>query len=413
MKLESFIARRLFFRKSEGGKKTGPSVKIAVIGITVGLAVMIVAVAVVLGFKREVREKIVGMGAHIQVTSYYSNFTYEMNPLVAPDSMLSRLAAIDGVRHVQRLYTKPGMIKTDEDYQAVVFKGVDTGFDNRFLSQSLVRGEFPDYSSPSNQVLISEYISKLMHLDVGSSFLAYFVKEDAVAARKFTVSGIYNTYFTAYDKAFVITDSRHIKKLNLWYDNEAGGIEIFFKSMEGFEKSEELVFQTMSRISAEEDSVYYIKNLYVMNPDLFGWLDLLDMNVILILFIMIFVSGFNIISGILILILEKTNMIGILKALGASSNRVRKLFIHYSFFLIGKGLLWGNLIGLSLLFIQNYFKVLKLDPEVYYVNFVPVEINGWIILALNAGTVLISLAVVLIPSALISKIQPVRAIRFE
>jgi len=413
MKLESFIARRLFFRKNDNEKKTGPSVKIAVIGITVGLAVMIVAVAVVLGFKKEVREKIVGMGSHIQITSYYSNFTYEMNPLVATDTMLTRLSAIDGVRHVQRLFTKPGMIKTESDYQAVVFKGVDTGFDNRFLSQSIVRGKFPDYSQPSNEVLISDYISKLMHLDVGSSFLAYFVKDDAVAARKFTVSGIYNTYFTAYDKAFVITDARHIRKLNLWYDNEAGGIEVFFKSMDDFEKSEELVFHSMSRISAEQNSVYYIKNLYEMNPDLFGWLDLLDMNVVLILFIMIFVSGFNIISGILILILEKTNMIGVLKALGASNTKVRKLFIHYSFFLIGKGLLWGNLIGLSILFIQNYLQVLKLDPAVYYVNYVPVEINWWIILALNAGTVLISLVVVLIPSALISKIQPVKAIRFE
>lgn len=413
MSLESFIARRLFFQKNKSGKKTGPSVRIAVIGITVGLAVMIVAVAVVLGFKREVRDKIIGVGSHIQITSYYSNFTYEMSPVNVPDTMIGRLSSINGVRHVQRMYTKPGMIKTENDFQTLVFKGVDQGFDKSFLKNSIVDGIFPDYSKPSNDVLISEYISKLLKLKTGDSFLAYFIRDESITTRKFKISGIYNTHFSGFDKMFLIADSRHIQRLNDWDEDQSAGIEIFFKSMDNFEKTEEDVFTTMSKIASERDEIYYLRNLYELYPDLFGWLDLLDMNVLLILMLMIFVSGFNIISGLLILILERTNMIGILKALGASNKKVRKLFIYYSAFLIGKGVLWGNIIGLSICLIQNYFHILRLDPAIYYVNSVPVELNIWIWVGLNLGTMVISLGVVLIPSALISRIQPVKAIKFE
>ena len=413
MSLESFIARRLFFQKNKSGKKTGPSVRIAVIGITVGLAVMIVAVAVVLGFKREVRDKIIGVGSHIQITSYYSNFTYEMSPVNVPDTMVDRLSSIKGVKHVQRMYTKPGMIKTENDFQTLVFKGVDQGFDKSFIKNSIVDGIFPDYSKPSNDVLISEHISKLLNLKKGDSFLAYFIREESITTRKFNISGIYNTHFSGFDKMFLIADSRHIQRLNDWDEDQSAGIEIFFKSMDNFEKTEEEVFSIMSKIASERDEIFYLRNLYELYPDLFGWLDLLDMNVLLILMLMIFVSGFNIISGLLILILERTNMIGILKALGASNKKVRKLFIYYSAFLIGKGVLWGNIIGLSICLIQNYFHVLRLDPSIYYVNSVPVELNVWIWLGLNLGTVVISLGVVLIPAALISRIQPVKAIKFE
>jgi len=413
MSLESFIARRLFFQKNQTEKKTGPSVRIAVIGITVGLAVMLVALAVVLGFKREVRNKIIGVGSHIQITSYYSNFTYEMNPVDVPDNMLDRLDSIPDVTHVQRLFTKPGMIKTKNDFQAVVFKGADKGFDKTFLNNNIVDGKFPDYSKPSNEVLIPEYVSKLLNLKTGDSFLAYFIKEESISARKFTISGIFNTHFSGFDKLFLIVDSRHIQHLNDWNPEQAGGIEIFISSMDKFDKTEESVFETMGKIASEKDEIYYLRNLFELYPDLFGWLDLLDMNVLLILLLMIFVSGFNIISGLLILILERTNMIGILKALGANNRKVRKLFIYYSTFLIGKGIIWGNVIGLSICFIQKYFHVLKLDPSIYYVDSVPIELNFWFVLALNTGTILVSLAVVMIPSALISRIHPVKAIRFE
>jgi lipoprotein-releasing system permease protein len=413
MNLEPFIVKRLFFPKNGSKRKSGTAVRIAVIGITVGLAVMLLAVAVVLGFKREVRDKIIGVGSHIQITSYYSNYTYEMSPVNVSDSMISRLDSIPGVRHVQRMFTKPGMIKTNTDFQAVVFKGADEGFDKKFISDCMIEGTFPDYSKPSNEVLIPEYISKLLDLKLGDSFLAYFVKDEYISARKFKVSGIFNTHFSGFDKLFMIADSRHIQHLNQWDSDQAGGLEIFFSSMDNFDKTEDAVFETMSKIASEKDEIYYLRNLYEMNPDLFGWLDLLDMNVLLILLLMIFVSGFNIISGLLILILERTNMIGILKALGANNKKIRRIFTLYSTLLIGRGLIWGNLIGLSFCFIQKYFHVFKLDPSIYYVESVPIELNIWYVLALNVGTILVSLAVVMIPSALVSHIHPVKAIKFE
>ncbi len=413
MSFESFIAGRIFFKKSNNVKKTGIAVRIAVIGITVGLAIMLVAVAVVLGFKREVRDKLIGVSSHVQITSYYSNYTYEMSPVDLPDSLIHRLDTISGVKHIQRMYTKPGVIKTDNDFQAVVFKGTDQDFDKTFLSESLVKGVMPDYSKPSNDVVISEYISKLLNLDIGDSFLAYFVKEEIPYVRKFKIAGIYNTHFSTFDKAFIITDYRHVVRLNEWLPGQACGVEIFFDSMDTFDQTEDKVFAEMSKIASENDEIYFLRNLYEMNPDLFGWLDLLDMNVILILVLMVLVSGFNIISGLLILILEKTNMIGILKALGTSNRKIRKIFIHYSTYLILRGLIWGNLIGLSICFIQKYLHIFKLDPSIYYVDSVPVEMNFMIILAINAGTILVSLMVVFIPSSLISRIQPIKAIKFD
>jgi len=413
MRFEYFISRRLFFQQKSTGRKTGPAVKIAVAGIAIGLAVMLVAVAVVNGFKQEVRDKIIGVGSHIQISSYYSNYSYEMSPVNVPDSMMILLRTIPGVRHVQCQYTKPGMIKTREDFQAVVFKGVDAGFDRSFLTESLVDGYFPDYSKLSNEVLISEYLSNLMKLKTGDSFLAYFIRNEATSVRKFTISGIYNTHFSGFDKFFLIADARHIQRLNDWETDQAGGIEVFFNSMDQFEVVQDDVYKVMSQYANKTDEVYYMRNLYELNPDMFGWLDLLDMNVLLILLLMIFVSGFNIISGLLILILERTNLIGVLKALGSNNNHVRKIFISYSTFLIGVGLAWGNLIGLGLCFIQKYCHVLKLDPSIYYVDAVPIDINIWYILLINLSTIVISLTVVLIPSHLISHIHPVKAIRFD
>jgi len=413
MRVESFIAKRLFFKTDRSTKKSGPAVRIAVTGIAIGLAVMLVAVGVVNGFKREVKDKIVGVGAHIQISSYYSNYSYEVSPINVPDSLLGKLRAIPGVKHVQCQYTKPGMIKIKDDFQAVVFKGVDAGFDPAFLKSSLVSGSFPDYSKPSNQVLISEYIAKLLKLKTGDSFLAYFIKEEAVSARKFTISGIYNTHFSTFDKAFVLVDARHVQVLNDWDTEQAGGIEVFFTSMKAFEALQEQVYETMSKYASSHDEIYYMRNLYELNPDLFGWLDLLDMNVLLILLLMVFVSGFNIISGLLILILERTNLIGILKALGSNNGMIRRLFFSYSIYLIGMGLIWGNAIGLGICFIENHFHLLKLDPSIYYVDAVPIDINWLAILLINAGTILISMAVVLIPSHLILRIHPAKAIRFE
>ncbi|MDP4277605.1 MAG: ABC transporter permease [Bacteroidota bacterium] len=413
MKFEYFIARRLFFQHDETRKKAGPAVKIAVTGIALGLAVMLVAVAVVLGFKQEVRNKLIGVGSHVQITSYYSNNTYEMSPIATPDSLIKAISQVPGVRHVQCLYTKPGMIKTPDDFQAVVFKGADAQFDRSFLTEALVDGKFPDYSKPSNQALISEYLSKLLRLKTGDSFLVYFIKEGSISARKFNVSGVFNTHFSSFDKHFILVDARHLVRLNNWSPGQSGGLEIFFKSMDHFDEVEDGVYGVMSQYARKHNSVYYMRNLFELNPDMFGWLDLLDTNVMLILLLMIFVSGFNIISGLLILMLERTNMIGVLKALGANNQKIRRIFISYSTYLIGVGLLFGNAIGLGICFIQHYFHLLKLDPSIYYVDSVPININFLYVLLINVGTIFISMLVVLIPSHLISHIHPVKAIRFD
>ncbi|MDD4922814.1 MAG: ABC transporter permease, partial [Bacteroidales bacterium] len=223
MNLEFFIAKRLFFKRNHHEKKSEPATKIAIIGIAVGLAVMLIAWAIVMGFRREVRDKIIGINSHIQITSYYSNFTYEMNPVNVPDAFLDSLRSVPGVGHVQRLFTKPGMIKTATDFQTVVFKGADMDYDKSFISKSIVQGVFPDYRKPSNDVLISEYLSKLLKLKLGDSFLAYFIKGPSVFARKLRISGIYNTHFSEFDKYFLIADARHVQHLNDWNKNQAAG----------------------------------------------------------------------------------------------------------------------------------------------------------------------------------------------
>ncbi len=413
MNLEYFIASRLISNNKVKGKKVEPAIRIAIIGIAVGLAVMLIAWAIVMGFKREVRNKIIGVNSHIQVTSYFSNFTYEMDPVRISDTLVNNLKAVPGVAHVQRLFTKPGMIKTVTDFQTVVLKGADADFDGSFLKKCLIEGKMPDYTAPSNDVLISEHLTKLLDLHLGDGFLAYFIKGQSVSARKFRICGIYNTYFSEFDKYFLLADARHIQKLNGWDEHQAAGLEIFATSMEAFPKAEEGVYSVVSREADDSKESFYMRNLYEMSPDLFGWLQLLDTNVWLILFLMIFVSGFNIISGLLILILERTNMIGVMKALGARNFSVRKVFIYMSMFLIGKGMLWGNIIGLSFCVLQNTLHIVPLNPSTYYVDSVPIELNWLYILLVNAGTLLISLLVVLLPTHMISRISPVKAIRFD
>jgi lipoprotein-releasing system permease protein len=414
MSLEFFLASRLVSRKNKNkDNKVEPAIRIAIIGIAVGLAVMLIAWAIVMGFRREVRNKIIGVNSHIQITSYFSNFTYEMNPVRVSDTLVEELKAVPGVAHVQRLYTKPGMIKTENDFQTVVLKGADTDFDGTFLKSCLIAGKMPDYSKPSNEVLISEHLSMLLHLKLGDGFLAYFIKGQSVSARKFHICGIYNTHFSEFDKFFLLADARHIRKLNGWDEHQAAGLEIFAKSMDAFPKAEEGVYTVVSHSADQSQESFYMRNLFEMSPDLFGWLDLLDTNVWLILFLMIFVSGFNIISGLLILILERTNMIGVLKALGARNFSVRKVFVYMSLFLIGRGMFWGNLIGLTFCILQKYLHLVPLNPSTYYVDSVPIDLNWMYFLIVNVGTLLISLLVVLLPTHMISRIQPVKAIKFD
>jgi len=413
LNLEYFIAKRIHFQQ---GKKnvSRPAVRIATIGIALGLAVMIISVAVVIGFKNEIRNKTIGFGGHIQITNFDNNNTYAMNPIKMDKSLIKKIESINGVRHVERFATKPGIIKTDTEFQGIVIKGVDTGFDWDFFKANLIEGRIVDITkkTPGNEVVLSKYLANLLGLKLGDSFFTYFI-QDQVRARKFKIVGIYSTNFIEYDKLFLIADMRQVQALNDWKSDTFSGLEVLISDFDRIDELGDAVYDaTANKFNAEGNS-YTTQTIKQINPQIFSWLDLLDMNVWVILLLMLAVAGFNMISGLLILILERTNMIGILKSVGATNWSVRKIFLYHSFFLISKGILWGNVIGLSLCAIQYYTGIVPLDPEAYYVATVPVCFNWLYIILLNVGTLLASILMMIGPSYLITKIDPAKIIRYE
>ena len=413
MSLEFFIAKRIHFQQ---GKKnvSRPAVRIATIGIALGLAVMIIAIAVVIGFKEQIRNKTIGFGGHIQITNFDNNNTYEMNPIKADNALIKKISAIDGVKHIQRFATKPGIIKTDSEFQGIVIKGIDKGFDWKFFKSNLVEGRIINVSgnSPTNEVVISKYLTNLLGLKLGDSFYTYFI-QDRVRARKFKIVGIYSTNFIEYDKLFLLADMRQVQALNDWSPDSFSGLEVLITDFNRLDEVGDAVYGATANRFNKEGAAFSTQTIKQLNPQIFSWLDLLDMNVWVILILMLAVAGFNMISGLLILILERTNMIGILKSVGATNWSVRKIFLYHSFFLIGKGMLWGNVIGLSLCAIQYFTGVVPLDPEAYYVATVPVTFNWLYIIILNVGTLAASLLMMIGPSYLITKIEPAKIIRYE
>ena len=414
MSLELFIARRIYFNREEGQQATPPVVRIAMIGIALGLAVMILSVAIVIGFKKEIRNKVIGFGSHIQITNLDNNSSYESTPIRVSDTLLNQLKIFPGVTHVESFATKPGILKTDTDFQGIVLKGVDQNYDWTFFQKNLKEGHLPDFigEKVSTDVLISHYLANLLGLRVGDSFLTYFVQED-VRARKFHITGIYDTGFGDYDKIFVLADIRQIRRLNNWDNDEVSGLELQVSDYEQLDLiAENLYFYTSEKYD-RKGNAYYTRSIKELNPMIFDWLDVLDINVVVILFLIMAVAGFIMISGLLIIILERTNMIGILKALGENNSSIRKIFLYISFFLIGKGLIWGNVIGLIFCFVQSYFRLVKLDPAIYYLDAVPIDLNIFSLFLLNIGTLIVSMLMMLVPSYLITRIEPVKSIRFE
>ena len=413
MSLEYFIAKRIHFQQ---GKKnvSRPAVRIATIGIALGLAVMLISVAVVIGFKNEIRNKTIGFGGHIQISNFDNNNTYETNPIKVDKALIKRITAIDGVTHVQRFATKPGIIKTDTEFQGIVIKGIDAGFNWNFFKSNLVEGKILDVSGniPSNQVVISKYLANLLGLKLGDSFYTYFIQEQ-IRARKFKIVGIYSTNFIEYDKLFILADMRQVQTLNDWSPESFSGLEVQINDFNRIDEVGDMVYDATANKFNKDGNSYTTQTIKQLNPQIFSWLSLLDMNVWVILILMLAVAGFNMISGLLILILERTNMIGILKSMGATNWSVRKIFLYHSAFLIGKGMLWGNVIGLSLCAIQYFTGVIPLDPQAYYVATVPICFNWLYILLLNVGTLIASLLMMIGPSYLITKISPAKIIRYE
>lgn len=414
MNLEYFIAKRIHFEKKGEKNVSRPAVRIATIGIAVGVAVMLIAIAVVIGFKQEIRNKTIGFGSHIQITNFDNNNSYEMQPIRMSDTLQNQLKAIPNVRHIQRFVTKPGIIKTENDFQGMILKGVGPEFDWSFFKSNLIEGEILNLndSTPVNEAIISKSIADMMGLKLGDSFLTYFL-QDQIRARKFTVKGIYSTNFADYDKLFVITDIRIAQRLNGWDQEYFSGMEILITDFNYLDGVSDQVYALAANRFDAEGNGYFIQTIRQLNPQIFSWLDLLDMNVWVILLLMLAVAGFNMISGLLILILEKTNMIGILKSYGAGNWSIRKIFLYESIFLIGKGMLWGNIIGLLICFVQYQFKIIPLDPVSYYTSTVPITFNWLYIVLLNAGTLIVSVLMLIGPSYLISKISPAAIMRYE
>ena len=414
MNWKLFIARRIY-RDNKGGKEVSkPAIRIAMVGIAIGLAVMIVSVAVSVGFKHQVRDKVVGMGADIVVSNIEGSQLYQMAPVMAGDSLRLSLQLLPGVSRVQRYSTKPGMIMTSDNFQGMMLKGIGQEYDCSYMQAHLLEGKIPEFtdSTASGQVLISRSVADKLSLNVGDRLYTYYV-ENNIRARRLTVSGIYQTNFSYYDDLFLITDLYTVNRLNGWKAGQVGGIEIAVTAYERLDAVNDEIRSLLGDNTDRYGATYCSRTVEELYPQIFDWLNLLDANVWAILILMTGVAGFTMISGLLIIILERTNMIGVLRALGADNASIRKIFLTFSVFLIGKGMLWGNIIGLSVCLVQYFFRPLRLDPVTYYINTVPIELNiGWLLL-LNVGTLLVSVLMLVGPSYLISHIHPAKSIRFE
>lgn len=415
MNLPFFLARRIYTNNSDKTRVDRPAIRIAIAGVAIGLAVMLVSVSVVFGFKHTIRDKVVGFGSHIQVANFMALQTAEQYPIQMGDSMLSVLKRIPGVSHVQRYAIKQGILKTETDFLGVAFKGIASEYDISFIRENLVEGVIPKFSDTqaTQQILISKTIANQLNLHQGSKVFAYFIDTSGVRTRRFTVAGIYQTNLSQYDRIICFIDFYTAVKLNGWEPDQASGAEL---SVSNFDKLAETEAHVIDRVNRTIDSygeTYSSQTIKEANPQIFSWLDLLDLNVWIILGLMLAVAAVTMISGLLIIILERTTMIGILKALGARNRTIRHTFLWFAVFTIGKGMLIGNLAGIALIAFQHFTGAVKLDPVTYYVSTVPVEFNLPIFFLLNVATLFISVFVLIAPSYLVSKIDPAKSMRYE
>lgn len=415
MNSELFIARRIYKGDKKNNKPvSSPAIKIAIIGIALGLAVIIVAVSIIVGFKKEIRGKVVGFGSHIQITAFESNVSYEHTPIAISDTLINILNSNTAISHIQEFITKPGIIKTDEDFMGVVLKGVSESYNWDFFKTNLLEGDIinPNDTSIINPTIISKNIADKLKLKLGDKFTCYFI-QDPVRARRFDITGIYETNFDDYDHLFILTKKDILANLNGWDADMASGIEVLVNDYDNLDLTTQDLFFEMASYKDRLGNSLYTRSIKDINPMIFNWLELLNMNVWVIIILMLIVSGFTMISGLLIIILERTNMIGMLKSMGARDFSIRKVFLYLSAFLIGRGMLWGNIIALLFCIIQDRFGILKLDPSTYYLSAVPVDLNFLYIILLNIGTLLVSLLMMIAPSYLVAKITPSKSIMFE
>lgn len=415
MNLPLFIARRIYGSSDNKRKVSRPAITIATIGVALGLAVMIVSVSVVLGFKHSIRDKVVGFGGHITVADFLTLQSSDQYGIQMDDSMTSVLKKIPGVKHVSRYALKQGILKTDDDFLGVMLKGVGPEYDESFLKQNMVEGTLPVFSDSKSQnvIVISRQMADKLKVKAGDRIFAYFINGQGVRTRRFTISGIYETNLQRFDEAMCFTDLYTCVKLNGWQNGLASGAEIEVNDFNQLQQTADNVAAKVNKTSDKYGNTYSSATIQELNPQIFSWLDLMDLNVWIILGLMVAVAAVTMISGLLIIILERTQMIGVLKALGARNKTIRHLFLWFATFIIGRGLLIGNIIGIGIIFLQKFTGIVKLDPQTYYVSTVPVELNWGIIIALNVATLLICVFVLIAPSYLISHIHPAKSMHYE
>ena len=414
MRFNLFVAKRLFNDKGGVRNVSRPAIRIATAGVAIGLAVMIVSVCVVLGFKSEIRSKVIGFGSHIQIINYESISSGVSKPVAFPDSLIRELRQVPGVSHIQRFSNKGGILKTDDAFEGILLHGVGAEFNADFLKSNLKEGEIPVFSADSatNRIVVSQTIADRLHLSCGDRVFAYFF-DGNVRARRFTVSGIYQTNLSEFDDNMVFTDLYVCNRLNNYATDQYAGVEITVDRFDDVDLVAGSLVGKVNHLVDEYGAGYAAMTIRELYPQIFDWLDLLDVNVWVILILMVAVAGFTMISGLLIIILERTNFIGVMKALGATNRSMRHVFLYFAAFIVGRGLLWGNVLGIGLVVLQYYFNMVHLDPATYYVDAVPVLFNAGYILAINAATAFISVFVLILPSLLVSRIHPAKSIRFE
>ncbi|WP_162128607.1 ABC transporter permease [Flavobacterium phycosphaerae] len=410
MKLEYFIAKRLITAKDHKSSISAPIIKIAITAIAIGMIMMIVSIATGMGLQQKIRQKVSAFNGHIVISGYNDNNSdVSTDPISIHQNFYPQFKNVDGIAHVQAVASKAGIIRTASAFEGIIFKGVGKDYQTDNLKEYLIQGRLPNVKAGLNdEVLISQYLCNRLGLKLHDKFVTYFMKENSEGynLRNFKIVGIYNSGFQEFDASYIIGDIRHVQRINKWRPDEIGSFEVFIDDFTQIQqKGKEVYQETSSTLDTQtiEEKFYYI----------FEWLKLFDFNIIVILIVMIAVSTINMVVALLVLILERTQMIGILKSIGANNWSIRKIFLYNATYLIGRGLLWGNAIGIGLLLIQKYFGIIKLNPESYYVNEAPVDINLFYILLLNIGTVAICLLVLLIPSYIITKITPSKSIRFE
>lgn len=417
MNTELFISNRLFFDKSNQQFLSKKIIRIALFGIALGLAVMIVSVAVITGFKTEIRNKVIGFGSHIQIINYESKNSYEIPPISRNQPFTNDLKTLKGIETIQVFATKPGMIKTDESIQGIVFKGVEPNYNWSFFQKNLIEGQLPLLNDTNriNEILLSENISRLLKIKTGDSAVLYFVNENEVNPRmlQLKVCGIYRTSLEEFDNLFIIGDIKQVQRLNDWQNDKISGFEILVSDFKNLDFIEQEVRNRVVNYSGENSEILRTESITRQYPQIFDWLSILDLNVWVILFLMVLVAGFNMISALLVLILERSTMIGVLKALGSPNWSIRKVFLYLSVFLTSRGMLWGNVIGIAIILLQKFFHLIKLNPATYYVDVVPVNFNILHILLLNIGCIAVTTLMLIIPSYLVSKISPDKSIKFD